>query len=86
MLQKKNLTKVLMPFILSLLMKYVWDPVILYRRVLLLARLCSLCVYMQGDCDVEWKFARTRLWMMYITQGTDGSTLFLLVLILFLIF
>jgi len=24
----------------------------------------------QGDCDVEWKFARTRLWMMYITQGS----------------
>ncbi|KAI0207129.1 Short transient receptor potential channel 3 [Lamellibrachia satsuma] len=26
----------------------------------------------QGDCDVEWKFARTRLWMNYID---DGSTL-----------
>jgi len=25
---------------------------------------------MQGDCDVEWKFARTRLWLMYITQGS----------------
>jgi len=33
----------------------------------------------QGDCDVEWKFARTRLWMMYITQG---STLPLSILIL----
>ncbi|XP_074649130.1 short transient receptor potential channel 7-like [Tubulanus polymorphus] len=26
----------------------------------------------QGDCDVEWKFARTKLWMNYIE---DGSTL-----------
>lgn len=24
---------------------------------------------MQGDCDVEWKFARTRLWMNYIDVG-----------------
>lgn len=24
----------------------------------------------QGDCDVEWKFARTRLWLSYITQGS----------------
>jgi len=23
----------------------------------------------QGDCDVEWKFARTRLWMNYIDVG-----------------
>ncbi|CAI9738536.1 short transient receptor potential channel 3-like [Octopus vulgaris] len=26
----------------------------------------------QGDCDVEWKFARTKLWMNYMD---DGSTL-----------
>ena len=25
---------------------------------------------MQGDCDVEWKFARTRLWMNYIDEGS----------------
>ena len=24
----------------------------------------------QGDCDVEWKFARTRLWMNYIDEGS----------------
>jgi len=24
---------------------------------------------LQGDCDVEWKFARTRLWMNYIDVG-----------------
>jgi len=24
----------------------------------------------KGDCDVEWKFARTRLWLMYITHGS----------------
>ena len=24
----------------------------------------------QGDCDVEWKFARTRLWMNYIEEGS----------------
>jgi len=23
----------------------------------------------QGDCDVEWKFARTHLWMNYIDVG-----------------
>jgi hypothetical protein len=27
---------------------------------------------MQEDCDVEWKFARTKLWLNYIY---DGSTL-----------
>jgi hypothetical protein len=27
---------------------------------------------LQGDCDVEWKFARTKLWMNYMD---DGSTL-----------
>ena len=26
----------------------------------------------QEDCDVEWKFARTKLWMNYID---DGNTL-----------
>ena len=26
-----------------------------------------LCV--QTDCDVEWKFARTGLWMNYIDEG-----------------
>jgi hypothetical protein len=25
--------------------------------------------WVQGDCDVEWKFARTRLWMNYIDVG-----------------
>ena len=25
--------------------------------------------WLQGDCDVEWKFARTRLWMNYIDVG-----------------
>ncbi|CAH1795209.1 unnamed protein product [Owenia fusiformis] len=24
----------------------------------------------QGDCDVEWKFARTKLWMNYMDQGS----------------
>ena len=27
---------------------------------------------MQTDCDVEWKFARTKLWLNYMD---DGSTL-----------
>jgi len=27
----------------------------------------------QEDCDVEWKFARTKLWLNYIDEG---STLF----------
>jgi len=36
-----------------------------------IAPLKSVClVLIQGDCDVEWKFARTRLWLMYITQGS----------------
>lgn len=26
--------------------------------------------FLQGDCDVEWKFARTRLWMNYIDEGS----------------
>lgn len=26
-------------------------------------------VYLQTDCDVEWKFARTGLWMNYIDEG-----------------
>ena len=33
----------------------------------------NLFVYIlccQGDCDVEWKFARTRLWMNYIDEGS----------------
>ena len=26
--------------------------------------------HFQGDCDVEWKFARTRLWVNYIDEGS----------------
>lgn len=36
-----------------------------------------MCIYiyiwvdvLQGDCDVEWKFARTKLWMNYIDRSS----------------
>jgi len=28
------------------------------------------CVVLQEDCDVEWKFARTKLWLNYIDEGS----------------
>ncbi len=30
----------------------------------------SVLLPLQGDCDVEWKFARTKLWMNYIDEGS----------------
>lgn len=30
----------------------------------------ELVVHVQEDCDVEWKFARTKLWLNYIDEGS----------------
>ena len=30
----------------------------------------SLTPYEQGDTDVEWKFARTKLWLTFIDEST----------------
>jgi len=38
------------------------------RRLALMVKLRILLLW-QTDCDVEWKFARTGLWMNYIDEG-----------------
>lgn len=36
---------------------------------LLLLSSCLYLVSLQGDADVEWKFARARLWFSYFEEG-----------------
>ncbi|ESO05324.1 hypothetical protein HELRODRAFT_191443 [Helobdella robusta] len=44
--------------------------VIIVLTNMLIAMMSHSFEAIQGDCDVEWKFARTKLWMNYIDHGS----------------
>ncbi|ESO05095.1 hypothetical protein HELRODRAFT_130200, partial [Helobdella robusta] len=43
--------------------------IIIVLTNMLIAMMSHSFEAIQGDCDVEWKFARTRLWVNYIDEG-----------------
>lgn len=40
-----------------------------HQHLLFQTRCVSLCVSQQEDADVEWKFARAKLWLSYFDEG-----------------